>query len=65
MDLERLKEEFEEMKDHYKWTREKEQGTFLVPKKHMQYFLDGLEWVLQEQEKQNKKQIKQKKEADL
>jgi hypothetical protein len=63
--LERLKEEFEEMKDHYKLTRDKDRGSFIVPKHHMDYFLHGLEYVLQEQEKKNKKKIKQKKEADL
>ena len=65
MDIERLKEEFEHMKDKYRWTDDKERGHFIIPKKDMEFFLDGLDFVLEQQKKhEQKKKMKQKKEAE-
>ena len=68
MDLEKLKEEFEHMKDKYRWTDDKERGHFIIPKKDMEFFLDGLDFVLQQQQErqkeQHKKNKKQRKEVE-
>jgi hypothetical protein len=53
------------MKDKYRWTEDKERGHFIIPKKDMEFFLDGLEFVLEQQkQKQKQNNKKQRKEVD-
>lgn len=58
-----IKEEFERMKKDIEWTRDYSRGHFVIPKKDMDFFIDALEFVLNQQEKK-KNSSKQKKRAD-
>lgn len=40
--FEKLKEEFEDVKKKYEWTKNHDKGHFIVPKKDMEFFVDSI-----------------------